>query len=50
MAQQITVDAFETISTTKDKKGKNFVVKEERQLYCSFLYVSQDPQHVLARY
>lgn len=42
MSQQIIANAFEIISTTKDKKGKNFVVKEERQLYCNFLYVSQD--------
>jgi hypothetical protein len=30
MSQQIIANAFEIISTTKDKKGKNFVVKEER--------------------
>jgi hypothetical protein len=27
----------------KQKKGKNFVVDEERQLCCSFLHVLQDP-------
>jgi hypothetical protein len=27
----------------KTKKGKNFVVNEERQLCCSFLHVLQDP-------
>jgi hypothetical protein len=33
-----------TGSTTKSKKGKNFVAKEERYLYYNFLlHVSQDP-------
>jgi hypothetical protein len=30
MSQQITADVFETTSTTKNKKGKNFILKEER--------------------
>jgi hypothetical protein len=43
MSQQITTNVSETTSTTKNKKGKNLVVKGERQIYCSFLHVSQDP-------
>jgi hypothetical protein len=44
MSQQITTNAFETTSETtstiKNKKSKNFVAKEERQLCCNFLHVS----------
>jgi len=43
MSYQSTVNAFETTSATKNKKGKNFVVKEEKQLCWNFFHVSQDP-------
>jgi hypothetical protein len=43
MSQQTIVNVFETTFVTKIKKENNFVTKEEKQLCCSFLHVSQDP-------
>ncbi len=43
ISQQIIVDAYKIAFIMKNKKGNNFVTKEERQFCYSFLHVSQDP-------